>query len=283
MQIQGVMKVKIGFVAFPKPPEDYIRFAESHGFEHIEIDLFSPIQWLERFHKARVRSLRQALEKTNLTTSFHAAYMLNLANYLPEIRAAAVRYAERLLQVANELGARWVTLHPGYGVGIPTLEWVRALALDCLRWSLNRLLPIAERLGVALALENINPTPPGSEIVFLLDSSAELQQLLSEFPSPALTVCIDVGHAAVADGFLAYWAVAGDRCVGLHIHDNDGHDDLHFVPGDGVIEWDEVIGTLGQSGFDGPLNLELYLDEHKVAGKRFLEPLVIPWRTKGKH
>lgn len=270
--------MKLGFVAFTKPAEDYIGFAVEHGFEHIEIDLFSPSQWLERFHRARIQAIGQTLHSVRLTVSFHAPYVLNLADYLPEIRAAAVHYMERLLKVAAELGAQWVTVHPGYGSGIPTLKWLRELALDCLRLSLERLLPIAERLKVPIALENINPVPKGSQIVFLLDSSGEMAQILSEFPSPALKACIDVGHATVADGFVNYWAVAKDRCVGLHVHDNDGRDDLHYIPGDGVIDWEGIIGLVGQSGFHGPLNIELYLNESKLAAKRFLEPIVAKWK-----
>ncbi len=260
-----------GFVAFPKPPEAYLEFALEHGFGHLEIDLFSPAQWLSRFHRSRINALRKAMEAAGLTASFHAPYVLNLADFLPETRQAAVRYVERLLQVAHELGAQWVTVHPGYGIGIPTLEWVRAKAMDGLRWSLERLLPLAERLQVPIALENINPTPKGSEIVFLLDNVNEIAQLLQEFPSPQLKVCLDVGHAAVAEGFSAHWAVVRHHCVAIHAHDNDKHDDLHLVPGSGVINWHEVLQTLWQDQFAGVLSVELYLDEHKVEAKRFLE------------
>lgn len=266
--------MKLGFVAFPKEPEEYIRFAVEHGFEHMEIDLFNPIQWLERFHRMRLKDLRRQLEGAKITVSFHAAYVLNLADYLPETRAAAVRYIERLLGIATEIGAQWVTVHPGYGIGIPTLKWVRSLALDCFRWSLERLLKVAERLHVPIALENLNPVPEGSEIIFLLDSSKELEQILHEFPSPFLGVCLDVGHAAVADGFEKYWRVAGSRCLGLHIHDNDGRDDLHYAPGKGMINWEKVVGLLNGSGFTGPLSVEVYRDEDKVTGREFLASLL---------
>ncbi len=271
-----------GFVAFPNPPEDYLPFAIEHGFAHMEIDLFSPMQWLERFHAARVRILRRQAEAIGITLSLHTAYTLNLADFLPEIRAAAVRYVERLLHVASELGALWVTVHPGYGIGIPTLNWVRAKALDGLKWSLERLLPLSERMQVPLALENINPAPPGSEIVFLLDSASEMHHVLTAFPSSYLKVCLDVGHAVVADGFQAYWAVVRERCVAVHIHDNDTHDDLHLIPGEGAIDWDEVVETLFLDHFDGALCVELYLDEHKALAKRFLEGVVERLRGKAR-
>lgn len=266
-----VPTVRFGFVAFPKPPEDYLEFAVEHGFKHIEIDLFSPQQWLSRFHAARIRSLRERIEVNSLTVSFHAPYPLNLADFTPEVRAAAVRYAERLLYVAHELGAKWVTVHPGYGIGIPTLEWVRTKAMDGLKRSLDRLLIIAERLQVPLALENLPATPPGSEIVLLLDSAEELQRLLVEYPSHALKVCLDAGHAEVSGGFHAFWAVAKTRCLALHIHDNDSRTDLHLVPGDGNINWHEIFSTLCEDNFEGAVNVELFSDEHKVAAKRYLE------------
>jgi sugar phosphate isomerase/epimerase len=271
LQSLEVLPVRWGFVAFPKPPEDYLNFAVEHGFSHMEIDLFAPQQWLSRFHSMRTRKLRQQLEALGLTSSFHAPYPLNLADFIPEVRAAAVKYVERLLQVACELGAKWVTVHPGYGLGIPTLEWVRAKAMDNLKRSLDRLLPLAEQLQVPLALENINPVPKDSEIVFLLDSAEELGRLLSEFPSPALKVCIDVGHAEVSDGFSAFWSAAQNRCVALHVHDNDTRSDLHLVPGTGSINWQSVLSTLRDGGFDGTINVELFPDEHKVAAKRYLE------------
>jgi len=270
--------VRWGFVAFPKPPEDYLDFAVEHGFKHMEIDLFNPQQWLSRFHAARIRSLRQQIEMRGLTVSFHTPYSLNLADFLPEIRTAAVRYAERLLQVANDLGAEWVTVHPGYGLGIPTLEWVRAKAMDELKRSLDRLIPIAERLNVPLALENLVPVFPESEVVFLLDSAEELKRLLNEYPSPALKVCIDVGHAEVSEGFHAFWAVAKERCVALHMHDNNSHIDLHLVPGNGNIDWRKILSTLREDDFQGAVNVELFLDEHKIAAKRYLERI---WESIG--
>lgn len=266
--------MKLGFVAFPKPPENYFDFAVEHGFEHMEIDLFGTQQWLSRFHSARVRNLKRQIEEHNLTTSFHAPYPLNLSDFVPEVRVAAVRYVERLLQVACELGAKWVTVHPGYGIGIPTLEWVRSKAIECLKRSLDRLLPIAERLQVPIALENLNPSQPGSEIVFLLDNPDELAKILMEQNSPALKVCLDVGHAEIAGGFYAFWSVVKGKCVALHIHDNDCRADLHLVPGRGRINWQEILAMLCSDNFKGALNVELFLDEHKVEAKKFLEGIL---------
>ncbi len=266
--------MKLGFVAFPKPPEEYLDFAVEHGFEHMEIDLFGPQQWLSKFHTARIRTLKRQIEERSLTVSFHAPYTLNLSDFIPEIRAANVQYVERLLNVACNLGAKWVTVHPGYGIGIPTLDWIRSKAMEGLKHSLDRLLLIAEKLQVPIALENINPAQPKSEILFLLDKAEEVKQLLSEYNSPMLKFCMDVGHAEISSGFTSFWAVVKERCIAMHVHDNDTYQDLHLVPGNGSINWHEVLTTLQRDGFEGVLNVELFLDEHKVAAKKFLEAIL---------
>ncbi len=261
----------MGFVAFPKPPEDYLDFAVENGFEHMEIDLFGPQQWLSRFHASRIRALRKQIEERRLTVSFHAPYSLNLSDFVPEVRVAAVQYVERLLQVACDLGAKWLTVHPGYGIGIPTLDWIRKKAMDGLQRSLDRLLPIAEKLQIPIAFENINPSQPKSEIVFLLDKPEELEWLLRERNSPALKVCLDVGHAEVSRSFFAFWSVAKERCIALHIHDNDLQTDLHLVPGKGGINWREILTVICSDNFKGALNVELFLDQDKITAKKFLD------------
>ncbi|MCS7224639.1 MAG: sugar phosphate isomerase/epimerase [Armatimonadetes bacterium] len=263
-----------GLVAFPKPPEEYIAFAVQHGASHLEIDLFGPDQWLERFHSARVRELRRLVQQAGLTCSFHTPYVLNLADYLPYIRARAVEYVTHLLRIAGEADALWVTVHPGYGIGIPTLDWVRSKALDSLRRSLDFLLPFAEKLKVPLALENVSPSPPGSEIIFLLDSPEEMAQVLNKASSPYLKVCLDVGHAVVSGDLREFLRVCKDRLVGAHIHDNDGKDDLHLVPGQGVINWQQVLSEFLNAGFNGVLNIEVYDDTDKAKGLCFLKRLI---------
>jgi sugar phosphate isomerase/epimerase len=86
-----------------------------------------------------------------------------------------------------------------------------------------------------------------------------------------LKVCLDVGHTEVSVGFPAFWKVAKERCIALHVHDNDSHADLHLVPGNGSINWHEIFLTLREDNFKGAVNVELFLDEHKVEAKRYLE------------
>ena len=42
----------------------------------------------------------------------------------------------------------------------------------------------------------------------------------------------------------------------LHIHDNDGKGDFHWLPGTGVINWEEFSKALFDIGFEGVFSLE---------------------------
>lgn len=49
--------------------------------------------------------------------------------------------------------------------------------------------------------------------------------------------CFDCGHRSCFTPEEDYLAKYGDRLVATHIHDNDGRNDLHLMPFDGVIDW----------------------------------------------
>ena len=47
-----------------------------------------------------------------------------------------------------------------------------------------------------------------------------------------------------------------DKLVTLHVHDNDGVNDLHRFPFDGVINWESFAKALSELGEDVVLSLE---------------------------
>jgi sugar phosphate isomerase/epimerase len=61
----------------------------------------------------------------------------------------------------------------------------------------------------------------------------------------------------------------------VHVADNDGLINRHFVPGTGTIDWEEVFLALKRQGFDGYYAVDLEqlpdLGQCFVQGKQFLE------------
>ncbi len=197
-----------------------------------------------------------------------------------ERRGAMIREHIRAMEIAAEFGSRTYTIHVGahhhctLHVPVPELR-ENAIA------SLEELVPAAERVGIVLAVENsFEPT----------NSAKEVNRLVRTFAgSPAIGVCYDTGHA----NFMApapwkrpekypeyqkkaWWEhgiteedgaeeLLHDQIVTVHMHDNDGYGDLHAMPGDGTIDWQELLPKLRRC----PRMLEYQTEVNLIDGKNW--------------
>lgn len=73
----------------------------------------------------------------------------------------------------------------------------------------------------------------------------------------AVGACFDTSHATLGHHWDRFMNVAGDRLVHVHANDHHGHHDDHLPPGEGLIDWKHIRGTLAAVGFDGWIVLEL--------------------------
>lgn len=207
-----------------------------------------------------------------------------------DCRQQGVRAVQRSIDLAQELGASTIVVHPGR-VGVdPQVErelWdlfeagqaqtpkynevqenlVAARAaqvganLDAVRRSLLELAEYAGQAGVCLALENryhYLDIPLPDEMDMLLELTNDGQ----------IGFCYDVGHAQALDhlGFGPHeeWLhrFAG-QMVEVHLHDIVGLRD-HLAPGLGQVDWDmvahyllaEVVRTFECRSFNTPQELE---------------------------
>ena len=174
------------------------------------------------------------------------------------------------LSYAAECGAECIVYHARSLADGPGAE-DRLLAESR---SLARLAPIAERLGVSIALENLAPVFPGPETISA--NPLSLRSLARRIASPAVGLCLDLGHANVIAGLRRTSLTRMvepvlDTVLLFHVHDNLGARwrpgeqrpdldplrlDLHLVPGRGTIDWTEVNECL--AGHDAPLMLEIH-------------------------
>jgi D-psicose/D-tagatose/L-ribulose 3-epimerase len=124
-------------------------------------------------------------------------------------------------------------------------------------WQMNveyfsRLCKVAEEVGVTICFENL---PFTSLPLSRWNETLEFVRLMN---TPTMKMCLDTGHASVygdspAD---AVRAIGKDLLATLHVHDNDGHGDLHWRPGEGVIDWADFTKALHEIGFEGCVSLE---------------------------
>jgi sugar phosphate isomerase/epimerase len=238
--------------------DDDLRAWSEAGIAAIECDygplVENPTRLLERW--------RQAFRDAGVRFwSVHAPFggPHNLAHSDVHARRRAVEYHKFILERAASVGAAVCVLHPS---GSARPEVTPQKAWDWLRASLDELLPVAEELGLTLAVENMLPEAAiGSD-------PAELSRFLAAFLTPHLRLCFDTGHAHIAGNVFLWLETVAPTVATYHLADNDGVRDLHLPPGYGTVPWHLLLPTLQQADF--PLIVEAYRWKN-MAWRRFAE------------
>lgn len=163
------------------------------------------------------------------------------------------------LELAADFGIETMAIHVGdrheVVEGIPFDE----LHENILR-SLDELLPVAEKCGIVLCIENAYN---------ICNTADKLVAIAKHFDSPYLGVCYDSGHANLMHPNFKncntpsvdfYWyghdkVEWDDKMLEkmlpyvacCHLQDNDGIGDKHWLPGKGNIDWAHIMGLLNQA------------------------------------
>ncbi len=208
-----------------------------------DLDTLDPLQ--------RTR-LAQALTTANIRPRIHAPFFdLNPGALDPLIRQATRQRFEQTLDLARDLQAELVILHPGVDKWrYPRLEktWL-SLALDFFPPLVNQ----AAEMNCRLAIENIYEESP-ENLVLLVDG------LSSKF----FGHCFDIGHWHLfGKRPLAEWLDAiGAQLFHLHLHDNHGRADEHLPVGDGTIDFEPLQRHLSRAETLPSITLEAHQPEH---------------------
>ncbi len=180
----------------------------------------------------------------------------DLASFYETARRQAVERIRRWMERAALLGVRVGIQHPSsnhYNTEVEGLDKY----LGQLEKSLKALLPVAESLGMVIALENMLPGPAGNR----LGSRPEhFGHFTRAFAHPNIGFCLDTGHALVATGKAErvdeFFQAMGPRLVAFHLADNAGDRDSHLAPGHGLVDWGRVFRQAAELGFAQSMCIE---------------------------
>ncbi len=161
-------------------------------------------------------------------------------------RTRTVEECVKALELASAAPYRYLVLHLGVPdeFAPPSGDNQREAVLQ----TLGALLPVAERVGVRIAVEVI----PNA-----LSTARQLVRLIEEEELPGLGICLDVGHARLQGDVVEALETVAGYLVTTHLHDNRGRTDDHLLPFEGVIDWPELLIALQKVGYDGTLMFEL--------------------------
>jgi len=250
----------IGGFDAKKKPEQALAEAKALGFEGMELT-FEAGEFAPGISRERVLEIKKAAAGMGMkvATMASGAYWGNsLSSPDATVRARAVGFTKEYLQVANWMGVRTVLVIPGavavpWDAGKPVVPYATAwkLATD----SVKKLLPVAKKLGVVMAFENVWNW-------FLADPVA-MRAFIDQFKSPFAGSYLDVGNMAI-NGYAEHWIeMLGKRIKAVHFKNFTSQDcggGLHGFGDDlasGAVNWPAVVSALAKTKYSGPVTAEM--------------------------
>lgn len=188
--------------------------------------------------------------------SFHLPFgPLDIANPEEYTHQYAVALQAEYIKRAGELGAKIAVIHASFEP-IPPEE--RKEWMSTAKASLAQLAEIADACGITLAVENLPRTCLGN-------CSADIKELLSA--DHRLRVCFDTNHL-LDERNPDFVRELGDKIVTTHVSDYDFRDERHWMPGEGKVDWVELITALEEAGYDGPFLYEVGFEAGRTIRRR---------------
>lgn len=243
------------WVYFWRPLREVLRDIAEAGYSNVEI-------WGDKTHlDPRVSpdfpAVKELLNSFHLKVhSIHAPFSgIDIASLDEGEKENSLELIKKSIESCSEIEGEIVIVHP-CSIEISGDDQSYLRAKNRTEDSLRRLAAFAEKLGIKLAVENvpnIGGWSFGTEV-------SELSKLVSKINSPHLGLCLDTGHAHVGresvdlskDVF-----ECGENLIALHLQDTDGKEDRHWLPGQGIINWTQLMKDLAFSDYQGVLTLEI--------------------------
>ena len=192
--------------------------------------------------------------------SIHTAFgqKLDISSLDPAVRAAGMQALTRGLDLAVQLGAQIVVVHPS---SEPIDDEQRLARLAVAKESIAAFASAAQQAGRQVAIELLPRTCLGR-------TAEELLHLVAGVDPQAAGICLDTNHlmGRYAELPTVVRALKG-RLITLHCSDYDGVDEKHWPLLRGVIDWQAFIVALREIGFEGPLHYEAFLDGETPAAR----------------
>jgi hexulose-6-phosphate isomerase len=240
--------VHVGMIEAKLPMLDKFKLAKDLGFDGLEVDGPIGVSGREEILKAHEAT---GLAIANVIDSVH--WQDTLSDPDPVVRARGLEGLKKALRDCRDYGCKTVLLVPA--VVNKTVSYDQAYTRS--QAEIRKVIPMAEELGVKIAIENVWNQ-------FLL-SPLEAARYVDEFQSPAVGWHFDVGNI-ITYGWPEQWIrILGKRILTIHVkefsrakRDKAGlwkGFDVELLEGDD--DWPAVMRALDQVDYHGWMIAEI--------------------------
>lgn len=217
-------------------------FCAKQHFDHRNGAQVAELGHFLRDSPLRVHSLHSPMFTDEIWGKSGPDTHINLTERDKALRIRWVDEVKRALEVAETIPFRYLVQH----LGVSGQEFSE-YAVEAGFTALEELMLFARQRGVEILLENI----PNAL------STAERLEYFNGITHLNLNYVFDTGHAHIGGGVASEFQSMQARIRSLHLHDNDGKDDQHLLPGAGTIDWTATMQLLRSRPEQYPLLLEL--------------------------
>ncbi len=240
-----------------------IQMIKDAGFDSLDYSFY----WLDDEIKKEVfgidylkhaKELRSFLDDIGITCNqAHASFDFSIDRDTMDMENENYSNIVKSLEIASVLGADNIIVHairPKDGESVFETNFKFYKSFE----------PYLQRFKIHLAIENLFGAPYDAEAKRYMGNSFDRPELMKEIieklDSEWFVCCIDVGHATLT-GIEPQDHIRGmdnKLLKAVHIQDNDGNQDRHWLPYVGNINWDEVASSLKDIKYDGDITLEIF-------------------------
>jgi hexulose-6-phosphate isomerase len=239
-----------------------LQLAKDAGFDGIELNYdlendLSPKAGPAQFHAIRKMADDIEIAISGLCSFLFWSYSLTAND--PATRARGLELVTQMTQAAHDLGVENLLVVPG-AVHIPWLKDHDPVPNDVCgrraREAISKLVPMAEKLGVSLNIENIFFNG-------YLMTPFEMNAFVDGFNSKHVRVHFDTGNIMLFQ-FPDHWVpILGQRIKNIHFKEftkkGTDHSLESFRPLlDGTTNWPAVMEALDRIGYNGYLTFEYF-------------------------
>ncbi len=260
------MKKSINLWAFPYPDrmslKECLQLAKDAGFDGIELNYDLESDLSPKAGTAEFEKIRKMADDIGIAISGLCSFLFwpyPLSSNDPAKRARGLELAKKMTQAAHDLGTENQLVVPG-AVHIPWRDDHEPVPNDVCdqraREAVHAMLPLAEKLGVHLNMENIFFNG-------YLMTPMEMNAFVDDIGSEFVQVHFDTGNIMEYQ-FPEHWArLLGKRTKNIHLKEYTKKGTDHslecFRPLlDGTTNWPAVMEALDATGYDGYLTFEYF-------------------------
>ncbi len=253
---------KIGLSTCGKMPitEQSLRERKLSGIDAIEVCYDEPHYSKFDFEKLKKDADAAEITLWSIHNQWSADY--SMSSFDTESNHKWIENMKDLVNRASAVGIDKFVVHP-CDTPEPYDDESREERMKHSMYCVDKLADYAYQKNSYIAIENLPRTP-------LCNTAEEHLKILTA--NDKLRACVDFNHSMI-DPIEKYLELLKDKIITVHVSDRDNINERHWLPGEGVLDWDSIMYKLEEIGYNG-----VFMYEIPLAGSRTIDRRTLTYR-----